>query len=298
MFMSSDTAHSMAGRFRIGELARRTGVSPALLRAWESRYGLLHPTRSEGGFRLYSDDDEARVRLMRTHQAGGMSAAEAAHLALEGDSPPAMAPLVTLDDSAHELRQALERYDEVEAHALMDRLLLTLTLDTFLADVILPCLREIGDRWEAGELSVAQEHFAANVIRGRLLALARGWGQGQGLRAVLACAPGEQHDLALICFGLALRQRGWTITFLGSSTPFDTLAETAAALDPELVLVTATSGERLRGSTEALKAIGAGTRLALAGRGATEAFARSVGADYLETDPVTEADRISREAPA
>jgi MerR family transcriptional regulator, light-induced transcriptional regulator len=294
LFPHGNTPAWMAGRFRIGELARRTGVSPALLRAWESRYGLLVPSRSAGGYRLYSEDDEKRVLTMRRHQAQGMSAAEAARLALEGDWAPYELPLATVDDSATELREALERYDEVEAQAALDRFLTTLSLDSVLAEVVLPCLRQIGERWERGEISVAQEHFAANLIRGRLLALARGWGQGRGPRALLACAPGELHDLGLISFGLALRARGWTITFLGPATPVETLGAAADLVAPELVVVSATTAERLEESADDLRALAAERPLALAGAGASEAFADAIGARFLGDDPVAEAERLSR----
>ena len=73
-----------AGRVRIGELSRRTGVSPDLLRAWEQRYGLLDPSRSAGGFRLYSQEDEGRVRAMTASMAQGLSASEAAARAVAG----------------------------------------------------------------------------------------------------------------------------------------------------------------------------------------------------------------------
>ena len=77
------------GHLRIGELSRRTGASVDLLRAWEKRYGLLDPDRSEGGFRLYSDDDVARVRAMQAHLVDGLAAAEAARRALENGGPEA-----------------------------------------------------------------------------------------------------------------------------------------------------------------------------------------------------------------
>ena len=70
-----------AGTLRIGELSRRSGVSPELLRAWERRYGLLEPTRSPGGLRLYTPDDLTRVQAMQQHLAEGLAAAEAAALA-------------------------------------------------------------------------------------------------------------------------------------------------------------------------------------------------------------------------
>src|SRR5450755_3783613 len=75
---------------RIGELSRRLGVSDHVLRAWENRYGLLQPVRSPGGFRLYSEADESRVRRMQAHLAHGLSAAEAARAA-RSEEQPAMA---------------------------------------------------------------------------------------------------------------------------------------------------------------------------------------------------------------
>ena len=102
-----------------------------------------------------------------------------------------------------ELADALDRFDEPRAQAILDRLLAAATVDTLLSDVILPYLRDLGERWQRGEASIAQEHFASAVIRGRLLGLARDWGLGVGPLAVLACLPGEHHDLGLI----ALRAR-------------------------------------------------------------------------------------------
>src|SRR6185437_10171658 len=187
----ADSAH-----LRIGELSRRVGVPPELLRAWEQRYGLLQPVRSAGGFRLYTTTDENRIRSMRRHLDAGISAAEAARLALAerageaGDESGSagLAPLTS------DLADALDRLDEPGAHAAVDRLLARFTLQTVLREVLLPYLHELGERWKRGEASVAQEHFASNLLRGRLLGLARGWGQGSGPRAVLACAPGELHD--------------------------------------------------------------------------------------------------------
>jgi methanogenic corrinoid protein MtbC1 len=96
-----------------------------------------------------------------------------------------------------------------------------------------------------GEVSIAQEHFASNVLRGRLLGLARGWDRGAGPRAVLACPPDERHDLGLLIFGLALREHGWRITFLGADTPSNTLVETVQRIGPEaLVLAARVAGAR------------------------------------------------------
>ncbi|MDX6536087.1 MAG: MerR family transcriptional regulator, light-induced transcriptional regulator, partial [Gaiellales bacterium] len=281
---------------RIGELSRRVGVSAELLRAWERRYGLLAPTRTEGGFRLYGDEDERRVRRMIGHLDAGVSAAEGARLALlESDD-------AALDEAsaphpgalAAPLRHALDEFDEAAAHAAFDRLLATFALDTVLRDAVLPYLHELGERWQRGDASVAQEHFASALLRGRLLGLARGWGNGSGPRALLACVPGEQHDLALITFGLALRGQGWRITFLGPDTPLETIADTARLLRPALVVVAATTAEGVRAAKDGLAAVATTAPLALAGSGVSASIAADVGALHLEGDPVSAAARVAR----
>jgi MerR family transcriptional regulator, light-induced transcriptional regulator len=287
------------GHLRIGELSRRVGVSPELLRAWELRYGLLQPSRSPGGFRLYSLADEERIKRMRAFQAQGLSAAEAARVALESTAAaetPAGEGEVALDRNP--LAQAFEQFDEPAAQEAFDRALSVVSIESLLRDLVIPYLHDLGERWEAGTASVAEEHFASNFLRGRLLGLARGWGRGGGPLAILACAPGELHDLPLIAFGLALRAHGWRIAFLGPDTPLGTLADAAAKLQPRLVVVSSTSGPRLAGVRDELGTLGRSTPLALAGAGATNALAQSVGADRLAEDPVTEADRVARNARA
>lgn len=224
----------MDGGLRIGELARRTGVSPDLLRAWEQRYGLLRPARSPGGFRLYSRDDEARVRRMTKLIGDGLSAAEAARQARTAPEPSQQSPV---SDITARLRAALDSFDDQAAHAALDRLFAAVSVEASLAAVIIPYLHDLGNRWAAGSASVAQEHFAASLIRGRLLGLARDWGAGAGPSALLACLPGEAHDLGLVAFGVLLARRGWRVTFLGADTPFDALDGTVRTLDPALVVL-------------------------------------------------------------
>jgi MerR family transcriptional regulator, light-induced transcriptional regulator len=288
------------GYLRIGELSRRVGVSAELLRAWERRYGLLRPARSAGGFRLYSDADEGRVRRMRELLARGLSAAEAARAALGETEEPSAA---TADDarggalsaSAARLAATLDGLDEAGAQAALDRVFAFFTLDTALRDILITYLHDLGERWERGEASVGQEHFASNVIRGRLLAIARGWGHGSGPRAVLACAPGELHDLPLICLGLALRARGWSITFLGPDTPVESVAEAVREASPAVVVVSAARRELLAAAIDELARLELGPSLAIAGAGADAELAERAGALLLADDPVTEAERLARD---
>jgi DNA-binding transcriptional MerR regulator len=301
------------GYLRIGELARRTGASPEVLRAWERRYGLLRPARSHGGFRLYSAADEARIRRMQGYLARGLAAAEAARLAVAAEAagpevealepgapaPGAAAPVATttatpppLQAAARELAGALDRFQEEQAHAVLDRLLAAYRTETVLRELLIPYLHELGERWARGDVSVAQEHFAANLLRGRLLGLARGWGQGHGPTAVLACLPGEQHELGLLAFGVTLYRRGWRIIYLGSDTPIATIRHATGSIAPDLVVLAGTVPERFVAHAGAIAGLARQTAVVLGGAGATGDLATQTGARLVDIDPVTAAENL------
>jgi DNA-binding transcriptional MerR regulator/methylmalonyl-CoA mutase cobalamin-binding subunit len=285
-----------AGFIRIGELSRRTGVSPELLRAWERRYGLFTPDRSPGRFRLYSGADVARVQSMKEHIAHGLSAAEAARIVLERPAPreqPISASEVPFEDERRALLAALLAFDEPAANTALDRLVATLSLESLLREVIVPVLQEIGERWSSGDVIVAQEHFASNVLRGRLLALGRGWGRGLGPQAVLAAPPREQHDLGLVILGLALRDRGWRVTFLGADTPIETIEDSARRVDAGLVVVASARAACLEDVADALASLAASRRTAIAGEGAGPELAQKLGAQYLASGPIEAADQLT-----
>jgi methanogenic corrinoid protein MtbC1 len=255
--------------------------------------------RSAGGFRLYSDGDERRVRRMQFHLAQGLSAAEAARTAIAEARTPGAPITVALDGSdrleldalARSLQGALDDFDEGAAQAVLDRLLSDFTLATTLRDVVVPYLHRLGERWERGEITIAQEHFASNVIRGRLAGLARGWGNGHGPRAIVACPPDELHDLPLLIFGVVLNRNGWRVDYFGASTPVDELIRAAARSRPELVVVAATTTDRFAAILDDLARLAAVAPLALAGAGAKPAMADEIGASLLSGDPVTAAQQ-------
>jgi DNA-binding transcriptional MerR regulator len=289
------------GYLRIGELTKRTGVSPELLRAWEQRYGLLQPTRTPGGFRLYSAADEARVQRMQSLVSGGLAAAQAARLVLSGGEPEPRTDsgsAAPLEETAGNLSAALDRLDEQAANSALDRLFSAYTVETVLQEVVLPYLHRLGDRWEAGEVSVAQEHFASNLLRGRLLGLAQGWGQGQGPLAILACVPGEHHELGLLVFGVALRRRGWRITYLGTDSPIGAVADIARSLAPAVVVLLSINPDNFLDHAREIIELAKQVPVMIAGTGATPEVARHTQTRVLDQDPVSAAQTIDRDLPA
>jgi DNA-binding transcriptional MerR regulator len=313
--MDESDERSPRGLVQIGDLARRVGVRVDTLRAWERRYGLLNPHRSTGGFRLYSSDDEAIVRAMISEIDRGYPPAQAAKLALAraesrdarggrlAAAPDPSAATTSPADLTHlaairiDLYRALLHFDGGRAHQLLDELFAEFTLNAVLRDVLLPCLQQIGEGWAAGEVTIAEEHFTSQLIRDRLLGLARDWDQGRGPRVLLACPAGERHDIGLICFGIVLSRSGWRITFLGPDTPDTALAEAAAAVSPDLIVLTATREERFTSISEPLHALAANADLVLAGPGATADVARATGATLLEDAPVPAALKIAARPP-
>ena len=308
---------------RIGELSRRVGVSTGTLRAWERRYSLLNPHRTESGYRLYTAEDEAMIRELTRLRDKGMATAEAARLAREnphlkgetghgtvtagpaapsqagahvagraahseegaGASAPAPLRIPVDTDRVDRLAATLEAFDERGANAILDEAIAELSLRALLEGVVLPILREVGDRWERSETSTAQEHFASSLIRGRLLGLGHGWCTEGGPLAMLACPSGERHDLGLVSFGLLLRESGWRIAFFGQDTPMTTLADTAGNLSPDAIVVSAVDSRRLRDSGAELAAIAARWKLYVGGSGASPRFANRIGATHLEGEP-------------
>ncbi len=199
-----------------------------------------------------------------------------------------------MNEQSDVLRRALDDFDEPAAQGVLDRLLSEFTLAAVLRDVVLRYLHELGERWERGDVTVAQEHFASNVLRGRLAGLARGWGNGRGPLVVVACPPGELHDLPVMIFGIILNRSGWRVDYFGTSTPIEDLVAVVQQVQPDLVVLAATTTSRFSAILPELSRLAGLAPLALAGAGATQRMTEKLGARLLIGDPVTAAQNEAR----
>jgi len=279
-------------------MSRRLGITPQVLRAWERRYGLLNPQRTAGGYRLYSEEDERRVRALLRHLEEGCSTAEAARMALRDpdDASLPVAVPAALDALARvreRLLSTLIGSDEQGAQGSLDELFAITDLDGALVGAVLPVLTEIGNRWAGGEISIATEHYATNILQSRLLSLARGWDQGSGPQAILACLPDEHHAIGLIAFGLVLRRRGWRIAYLGADTPVASVGEWVDRLAPSAVVMASVFPDRFERVERELGLIAGRVRLVLGGAGSSPALAARVGAIACAPDPCGTADMLT-----
>ncbi|MBV9336369.1 MAG: cobalamin B12-binding domain-containing protein [Solirubrobacterales bacterium] len=273
-------------------------MSSDTLRVWERRYRLLNPRRTTGNIRLYSAVDEARVRLMTRSLGEGVPAAQAAELARAARltlRPGTTGQVLEHDGAAAARRMsaALDAFDESGAEQALQQLLSEYAPLAVIRDVVVPYLHEVGERWAAAHMTVAQEHFASNFLHSRLLALARGWDCGLGPHALLACSPDELHTLGLICFGVALHSHGWKITYLGAATPVEMVSDVASRLRPDLITVSVSVTGRLEPVLAQLADLAAQWPLAIGGPATDARAAARCRALHLAGDPVTAAASIA-----
>src|ERR1700748_1904908 len=186
-----------------------------------------------------------------------------------------------------------ESYDEAAVQAALDDGLAAFGLETFVSELILPTLSAVGRGWERGSVEISQEHFASNLIRGRLLSLARLGGRGPGPLALLACPPGERHDISLLAFGLILRSHGWRILFLGADNPLSTIQDTARTTAPAVTVLVAFDTALVEAAGTALRRLARIAPLFLSGPGATPAITGQLRVRRLDGDLIEAARRVA-----
>jgi MerR family transcriptional regulator, light-induced transcriptional regulator len=245
---------------------------------------------------MYTREDELAVAAMRRALARGLPAAEAARHAASAEPEPDAASDGPLEQISARLRDAIDRLDEADAQEQLDQLFGGYTADTALCAVVLPYLRDLGERWARAEIDIGREHFATHLIHGRLLSLARKWDGGHGPRAVLACPSGELHTIGLLAFGLALRGHGWRITFLGADTPAAAIAQVADAVRPAWIVLASVDPDVFHRNGADLSPLASHQSIAIAGAGASSALATACHATLLAGDPVAEAAALAQAA--
>ncbi len=237
-----------------------TGIKPDTLRAWERRYGLPQPERTAGGHRLYSHHDIEMIRWLMARQEEGMRIHQAIELwrsmeeggrdplaetspLLAEDVPerPAIVSGVHLDEMRHAWVAACMNYDEPGAERILAQAFALYPLESVCLEVLQVGLREIGDLWFNGKLTVQQEHFASSLALRRLDALLTAAPPPtRPDRVVVGCPPDEEHVFSPLLAALFLRYRGWDVVYLGANVPQMYLERTVRSTGASLVILTAT----------------------------------------------------------
>ena len=228
----------MSAGLNIAALARRTGVAPDTLRKWEQRYQILRPDRTAGGQRRYDERDVARVEWLCERLREGYRIGEAATLLGTTQVTTTRSP----EDHLRTILAAVDAGDAAQIGLLVDQAFALHGVDDTLEKILRPLLETIGERWQRGELTVAEEHLVTEAVRSRLGHLLADAGGGVRGSAVLACPQGERHELGLMMLAIALRRDGWKVIYLGADTPVDDAVAVAHRQAARLLGISCTVG--------------------------------------------------------
>ncbi|MDB5078182.1 MAG: hypothetical protein JWP00_106 [Chloroflexi bacterium] len=265
--------------YSIKAVAHMAGITEPTLRAWEKRYDILAPTRTESGHRRYTKRDIYRVIWLKQRLEEGMSISQAAIL-LHTQLDSALVDEVSsekpgwsrshpagmlekgynragnqdpLDGSTlvrspqvlvNQLLTAFLNYDEATAHNLLAEAASFYSPETVCIDIIQKVLCIIGEYWARNEITVANEHFASTVCRARITAMLEGLPYPQrGPLVLTACGPQEFHELGILITTYCLRRHGWRVIYLGQNVPAIELEKDVRRLKPALVVFSSSRAE-------------------------------------------------------
>lgn len=207
--------------YTIKEAAQRTGIGVPLLRAWERRYSIVSPSRTESGYRLYDETAIGRLRAMRTLVDGGWSPRQAAQHILAGGTAP-RAEVTDDPDAATDLVTAAGQVDGAAIERALDDMFSAGSFERIVQRRLYPALHALGDAWERGEVDVAGEHAASAAALRRLGSAFEAAGPGSAGTPVLVGLPGAaRHELPALAFATALRRAGIRTTYLGADVPVE-----------------------------------------------------------------------------
>lgn len=248
----SDSTPAGGARHPIGVVSERTGLSPDVLRVWERRYGVVEPSRTEGGQRLYTDADIERLRLLHLATLAGRSIGQVADMPMsvladlvredeeERGRAPRLASAPDVTGYVDAAFAAVQELDVAGLEAQLRRAVVVLGVRVFLTGVAAPLFRRIGDEWHAGRLGSGQEHLATVVLRGVLERLLSAFGSRPGAaRLVVATPAGEHHEIGALLVASAALGEGWNVVYLGPDLPAAEIASVALAKGARAVALSA-----------------------------------------------------------
>lgn len=218
---------NLSAHYPISTVASMTGVNPVTLRAWERRYGLIKPTRTGKGHRLYSSDDIERIRQVLRLVEEGIPISQVPQALAAGSGSEVQIPEVpgdTWNQYQSRMVSAIESFNEAGLEAVYNDALSLYPVEIVTRQLLVPLLKELGERWENATGSVAEEHFFGVYMRNKLGArFHHRQGNPQGPRLLAACLPGELHEIGILLFALAAHDRGFRIVLLGADMPLEEL---------------------------------------------------------------------------
>ena len=230
--------------YPIRTISELTGVPTTTLRAWERRYGLLKPSRTAKGHRLYSGDDIDLIKEIVKLLKSNHTISEAIRIIKN----PELNTLASFESDDHwalyqqRMLKSIESFNEQNLDTTYNEALSIYPIDMVTEQVIIPVLRMLGDRWQARETGIAEEHFFSAFLRNKLGArLHHESHRSRGNKILVSCFPGEHHELGILLFCIAAIRHGYQILYLGTDMPPAQLSKVVAHTNVSAVLLSGTN---------------------------------------------------------
>jgi DNA-binding transcriptional MerR regulator len=264
---------------RIHRVAKLTGLSRAVIRVWERRYGLVRPLRSANRYREYTDEDIALLRFLKEELDRGQTIGI---LALEGQdallermrltSLPKKEELTPHKNLLDELVSCLCPLDKLRFEQKLNGAVAVIPFDEAVQRILLPLQLRVGELWHEDRLSIAVEHYVTKVLQQKLFSVMNQLPVNEfGPRVLIACPEGEFHELGAQAVAYLAAARGCHIYYLGSNLPLTDLQTFCESITPDLVLLSLTerrSEEMARRLLHQLQPIALRWPVAMGGQGA------------------------------
>lgn len=255
--MSTIESLSDIPRYSIKAVCAQTAIMAVTLRAWERRYNILTPHRTDSNYRLYSERDVAILRWLKSRVDAGVAissaAAELVEMRGNGQWPDVVPSFQTQSQVpapnppsqyAERLYKAVVQQDETTAGAVLAEAHSVFDLATVCVDIITPCLVMIGDAWHRGEIMISTEHIATGYLRGRLVTLFQSFPARRGAPyIIMGCAPSEQHEIGSLMLATLMRRDGYRVEYLGTGVPTEDLVDFVKMERPAMLCLSASSDE-------------------------------------------------------
>ncbi len=230
--------------YRIKTVASMTGLTTHLIRKWEERYHLVHPQRGPNGYRLFPEEDVQFLLYLKTQLTHGETIGQ---LAESGESQLRQAMrdisynFSTLPNQfqpeARNLIHAALIQDNDAIQRIIASWILQLGLEEALQVIVFPLLRSIGELWHQGGISISAENGVSRMVRQQLInALRQDYSIVQE-QALIACVPGDYHEIAPLTATLLLQKRGWGATYLGPNVSFEVLEMALRQRHPNFMIL-------------------------------------------------------------
>lgn len=248
--------------YPIRAVSEQTGVNAVTLRAWERRYGLIKPSRTPKGHRLYSDADIALITEVCERLNQGISISRIANDINNRTNRSESEESDVWDSYLNAMISGIQQFDENTLDTVYNEANAIYPVDVVTNRLIVPLLKMIGDRWSDKTGSVAEEHFFSVYLRNKLGARFHHQnGVNRGHRLIAACLPGEHHEFGLLLFALSAHSRGYRMILLGADMPIEELAHVAATIECEGIVLTGSASLNCKAIKSDMKALSAATEV-------------------------------------